>query len=340
MGLSIITKIVSFFFIIHFENTYAKIYLDDCNRIAQDFYYAGRHCGGRLSVNGAFVFQSRHYRTLAVLKGATNDVRASNYDISKQSENVPNTAESRRENLKSSLMAIATKTKRGFMAKFSDKEKVNSIITELSVLNPTSEPAAAYYDQSKSRPTTSLDDVQYEMPSIAGKWTLIYTDAPDITSLDTSKGSGILSNLRPPPLAELGRIGQECDPPSIKNVIEWYQPSWLNDMTGNDISRRRILQKVCTEGIADSNDPKTVNLDIVGLDIMGDDNINAPENGFFDILDPSSIIRKIGPIELRGIIQSFPFARMRSGFSKCYMNEVEQIIVLKLCYIPNILYRI
>jgi len=70
-------------------------------------------------------------------------------------------------------------------------------------------------------------------------------------------------------------------------------------------------QKVCTEGIADSNDPKTVNLDIVGLDIMGDDNINAPENGFFDILDPSSIIRKIGPIELRGIIQSFPFGKFR-----------------------------
>ena len=51
---------------------------------------------------------------------------------------------------------------------------MKQIVNDLSAISPTVEPAAAYYkDASFSTGST-----------LSGKWTLIYTDAPDITSLE------------------------------------------------------------------------------------------------------------------------------------------------------------
>lgn len=51
---------------------------------------------------------------------------------------------------------------------------MKQIVNELSAVSPTDEPAAAYYKDVSFGSGTTL----------SGKWTLIYTDAPDITSLE------------------------------------------------------------------------------------------------------------------------------------------------------------
>ena len=64
------------------------------------------------------------------------------------------------------------------------------IIKQLSALNPTKEPAAAYCKKNGGAPN---DDG----PTLSGKWTLIYTDAPDITSLDPSSSTSSYSASYP-----------------------------------------------------------------------------------------------------------------------------------------------
>ena len=133
--------------------------------------------------------------------------------------------------LKDDLIAISTATRRGFSASRSDREKAKKIINDLSMYSPVDQPAAAYYKGGKENSKTD------NCSTLAGKWTLVYTDAPDITSLD----GGPLST------AKLGRIGQECSPPFIKNVIEWKKPDWASSLpfTGGESSR--VLQKVCCQ---------------------------------------------------------------------------------------------
>ena len=129
---------------------------------------------------------------------------------------------------------------------------------QLASLNPALEPASAYYTIGDK--TTSGSEA-----SIAGKWTLIYTNAPDITSLDPNTNR--VPNLVPPN-AKLGRIGQECnaDKATISNVIEWGKPDWLNNIiasTSSDKSdqinsKDRILQKVVCEAKAYPKEPNIV----------------------------------------------------------------------------------
>merc|ERR1711935_241386 len=95
--------------------------------------------------------------------------------------------------------------------------------------------------------------------SISGKWTLIYTDAPDITGLDTSRN--------PFSTATLGRIGQDCNPPFVKNVIEWKRPSWASSLPFSGNENSRILQKVVTSASASPDKPNLVNLKIAGLEL-------------------------------------------------------------------------
>lgn len=76
--------------------------------------------------------------------------------------------------LKDDLIALADKTRRGFSASRAERNKMKRIVDELSKYSPTDEPAAAYYEDTTSNYGSSL----------SGKWTLIYTDAPDITSLE------------------------------------------------------------------------------------------------------------------------------------------------------------
>lgn len=92
-----------------------------------------------------------------------------------------------------------------------------------------------------------------------GKWQLIYTDAPDIVSLDSSKN--------PFSTAKLGRIGQECSPPYIKNVIEWLRPDWAKDLPFSGTDQSRILQKVVTAASATPTKPLLVNLKVAGFEL-------------------------------------------------------------------------
>jgi flagellar hook-associated protein FlgK len=152
--------------------------------------------------------------------------------------------------LKRDLTSLATQTRRGFEATSQDRKAALSIINQLARYNPTLEPAAAYYK------TTNKSAASSTAPSLAGKWTLLYTDAPDITSLQQNS------------LAELGRIGQECEPPFIRNVIEWKKPAWAANLPLSGKQREsRLLQKVVTEASASADKPTTVNLAVAGLSI-------------------------------------------------------------------------
>ena len=108
--------------------------------------------------------------------------------------------------LKEELLALAESTQRGFKASREEKQNAKSIVAKLAKLNPTAEPAKSYYDDADK--SSNDEDIDSASPDLSGKWTLIYTDAPDITSLDTSNN--------PLATSKLGRIGQECSPPYIR----------------------------------------------------------------------------------------------------------------------------
>eukprot|EP00562_Extubocellulus_spinifer_P000648 CAMPEP_0178472578 /NCGR_PEP_ID=MMETSP0696-20121128/1641_1 /TAXON_ID=265572 /ORGANISM="Extubocellulus spinifer, Strain CCMP396" /LENGTH=327 /DNA_ID=CAMNT_0020099769 /DNA_START=64 /DNA_END=1044 /DNA_ORIENTATION=+ len=224
--------------------------------------------------------------------------------------------------LKDELFDLAASTERGFKASREQRKRVQDIVKKLAELNPTGEPASSYYEgNNNSGP--ALDDATADL---AGKWTLMYTDAPDIISLD----SGGLGPI--PSAAKLGRIGQECSPPYIKNVIEWTKPEFVKSLSlpfsGSD--EDRILQKVVCEASATPADPTVVDLKLVGLDIVGDrgaDNEDDSADGDND----DNILRRIQagpagligstPLELRGFLTA-PFGK----FTVKYLDEELRII--------------
>jgi PAP_fibrillin len=157
--------------------------------------------------------------------------------------------------LRQELLMLAERTDRGFQASARDRERARHLIFELATFNPTTEPASAYY--TSTRHQRQQKDGNGE-PSVQGKWTLLYTDAPDITGLDQS------------PFSALGRIGQECDAPYIKNVIEWRRPAWAANLPLTGTNNSRVLQKVVTKATARSSSPTVVNLELSGLQIEAD----------------------------------------------------------------------
>mmetsp|Transcript_65173 Transcript_65173/g.96352 ORF Transcript_65173/g.96352 Transcript_65173/m.96352 type:complete len:332 (+) Transcript_65173:99-1094(+) len=223
--------------------------------------------------------------------------------------------------LKEELFSMASATKRGFSASRKEREQVRSIIYDLMKYNPTKEPAASYYTSTPNKPSG---------PSLSGKWTLIYTDAPDITSLDPSTSS--LPSLLPS-TAKLGRIGQECNPPFIKNVIEWEKPDWIPlslPLVGTDSSSSTILQKVCCEASSSPTNPKIVNLKLVGLDLASGGTSSSSSSSSKNSDSFLETIQEVGllptllnqnPIELRGVI-TLPFGT----FEILYLDEELRII--------------
>jgi PAP_fibrillin len=207
-----------------------------------------------------------------------------------------------RDDLKEELMDISRQSSRGFQATRSQRQRATAILEDLSRLNPSQNPAREYYpnpDVGGSSPPSS---------SLCGKWTLIYTDAPDIVGLGA-----------PNVLSELGRIGQECDPPFIKNVIEWKRPSWSTDLlssllpsVGGSALPKRILQKVITKARASADEPLRVQLDVAGLQVSFDEettwsskdsdrNEGAPKaqtRGLLGSYLPNSIVDVQGPLSL------------------------------------------
>ncbi len=235
-----------------------------------------------------------------------------------------------RQVLKLSLLFQAQDTQRGFTASSSQRTEISDLISQLAQINPTKEPAAAYYDNKYGN---SGD----QEPNIAGKWTLAYTDAPDITSLDVSTSSLANSILpSPPPAAQLGRIGQECNASksTITNVIEWKRPGWVGDVlsrvnleSGNsDETKGRVLQKVVCEAKATPDKPNIVDLQLVGFDLVGETTTSAADsNGLPSISSllnegPAAIFSN-APVKLRGPLKA-PFGK----FEILYLDEDMRII--------------
>ena len=148
--------------------------------------------------------------------------------------------------------------------------------------------------------------------------TALSLQAPDITGLD---------NQGPLPSAKLGRIGQECDPPNVKNVIEWLKPDWIKRLPfklGEDGSR--VLQKVCTEASVDPSKPLCADLKLVGVELIGeasntstnDDKDDMSVNRLFQT--PAEFLEK-NPVELRGPLKA-PFGK----FDVLFLDKSMRII--------------
>lgn len=205
--------------------------------------------------------------------------------------------------LKQEFLELAESTKRGFTASSSDRERANELIYALAAFNPSTQPASPYYEGGD----TTVG------PSLAGKWTLVYTDAPDITSLDST------------PTAKLGRIGQECSPPYIKNVIEWKRPAWASSLPFTGTDESRILQRVVTKATASPNRPMLVDLVVAGFELQSGE--AAAEVAISNLAD--TIVDKglpvgllsINPIKVEGSV-TVPFGQ----FEVLYLDEEMRII--------------
>lgn len=206
------------------------------------------------------VERSNQFSVPSLVRGASSlspdadsVIEVSAEEVSKSSTPV---GDSKVSLLKEELFKIADRTNRGFNANSNDRKKCSNIISELARYNPTKNPAVAFYKKTAAASNTDVSS----SPSVVGKWTLVYTDAPDITSLQQN------------PLAQLGRIGQECSPPYIKNVIEYTKPTWATNLPFSGDENSRILQKVVTKGSSSPDQPMKVNLVLSGLQIETDDN--------------------------------------------------------------------
>jgi hypothetical protein len=224
--------------------------------------------------------------------------------------------------LKQSLIALSKSTKRGFFASLSQRAEAKDIIKNLALVNPTKEPAIAYYDGD-----TKSSAYGIKTPSIEGKWTLIYTNAPDITSLDPNTN---LFPIKLPTSAKLGRIGQECDASksTISNVIEWKRPDWLNNIATNSQNDDRILQKVVCEAKASPKEPNIVQLNLVGFELLGDTSSVQDKDGekqsntiLSTIMKGPAELLQRNPIQLKGPLKA-PFGR----FEILFLDEQMRII--------------
>ena len=216
------------------------------------------------------------------------------------------------EGLKEDLLSLASSTQRGFKASREERRRAKNLAEALEKLNPTEEPARSYYEGNSSDDSGGAGSAD-----LSGKWTLVSTDARDITTLDSGG---------PFAPSKLGRIGQECSPPVIKNVIEWKKPDWATALPFSGGDDARVLQKVCCEGVAKREDPRTVDLKIVGLDIVGDQGETKQSSEI-----ASDIVKRIqggpaglvgeSPIEVRGFVKP-PFGK----FEILYLDEQMRII--------------
>jgi hypothetical protein len=199
-------------------------------------------------------------------------------------------------NLKSDLIEIADRSKRGFYASSEDKIKAKEIVESLQLLNPTRDPARDYFEPSSISSVTTTGENNNDngndndnIIGISGKWELMYTDAPDITSLDSRN---------PFSTAKLGKIGQQCDPPYIKNIIEWKRPDWAENLPFSGSSESRILQKVVVTAVANPSKPTFVELKVAGIEVMAGDNNDNDDN---DSSSSSSMIGLVESIQKKGI---------------------------------------
>jgi hypothetical protein len=190
------------------------------------------------------------------------------------------------ESMKKELIKLGVKTKRGFQASNREKKRARELVFELAKFNPTEDAASPYYEHP--------NETNPPLYSVEGNWTLLFTDAPDITTLDR--------NL----LAELGRIGQECRRPYIKNVIEWKRPQWAAALPFSGSEESRVIQKVITKAKSDKSRPMLVDLRLAGLEvttpgyetIKNNDIPNSiQQNGLIAGIIQASPLSWIGPVD-------------------------------------------
>ena len=279
-------------------------------------------------------FVSYHRKT----SPSTSSIHIQNQEqMNVNAENKITEKDNERKRLKASLKALSASTRRGFYASSNQRSEAKELIENLARINPTNEPASAFYETEKFENRVEND------VTIAGKWTLLYTNAPDITSLDS--GTNLLPSI---PNAKLGRIGQECNrnDSTISNVIEWKKPDWVSNIIKLGSNKKksaddgienenRILQKVVCEAKASPNEPLTVQLDLVGFELIGDTSTTQKNtdssSGVGSIFEkPPSIDRiingpaeilNINPIRLRGPLKA-PFGK----FEILYLDEEMRII--------------
>jgi hypothetical protein len=211
--------------------------------------------------------------TSSHLKSAVDNVERNNVKVDVEAA----------EKLKAELMTLSTLTDRGFKASKDQQRQARTIIDQLATRNPTAEPASPYYD------TTTKSNTSNTANTVVGKWTLVYTDAPDITSLANAS-----------PTAQLGRIGQDCTtPPYIKNVIEWKRPAWAANLPFSGTDDSRILQKVCTKASASPSDPLQLNLDLAGIELVAPP--DSDSNGGTSTATGSSLSSFLDKIQSKGL---------------------------------------
>ena len=218
------------------------------------------------------------------------------------------------------MRQIADRTNRGFQASSTDRRQARDIAFSLEKLNPTAAPAAAYYENSAPSKESPRG-----RPTVSGKWNLIYTDAPDITSLDTSRN--------PLSTASLGRIGQECIPPYVKNVIEWKRPSWASSLPFSGTEDSRVLQKVVTSASATPEKPDTVDLKIAGLELENPNQEDelAKDNDIASRVERDGLVAgllSLNPVDLKGQL-NLPFGQFRI----LYLDEDLRITLTSQNYI-------
>ena len=66
---------------------------------------------------------------------------------------------------------------------------------------------------------------------------LLHSDIQDIRLCDVFVAGPLAT-------AKLGRIGQECSPPFIKNIIEWKRPEWAKRLPFSGADDSRVMQKL------------------------------------------------------------------------------------------------
>mmetsp|Transcript_11900 Transcript_11900/g.24342 ORF Transcript_11900/g.24342 Transcript_11900/m.24342 type:complete len:284 (+) Transcript_11900:231-1082(+) len=163
----------------------------------------------------------------------------------------------------------------------------------------------------------------YSLSGCEGKWTLIYTDAPDITSLART------------PTSKLGRVGQEVVKSGedgefeVRNVIEWLRPAWASRLPlpsrvkgwviGSEPGSSgagRVIQKVVTAGKDRDEKGNTVDLksQIKGAQVYAE----GESEGLPLLLQRV----KENPIDLKGPLSSLPFG----SFEIMYLDEGMRII--------------
>jgi hypothetical protein len=220
--------------------------------------------------------------------------------------------------LKQALLTLAAETKRGFKATSKQRQRARELIFQLGDLNPTAEPARAYYPDSISSGTTSSIPAG---PGLTGKWTLAYTDAPDITSLDSGPNS----------VATLGRIGQECKPPTIKNVIEWKRPEWAASLPFSGTDDSRVLQKVVTSASASPDKPTIVDLKLAGFEVSTDS--DNQEEDLPQAIQSKGLIAGLlqaRPVNVQGL--KAPFGQ----FEILYLDDELRIILTRTYVAVNL----